>query len=168
MNPQLVALFRQITLGVHVIGVAHAGREDAYTAASVMQVSYRPLMLAISIHPEHASYPLLHAGQTFSVNVLAHDQIELARQFGTRSQSSPGVDKMQAHRWRHGKLGAPILPQALAFFDCAVQSETAAGDHRVVVGRVVDGAILSNDGIPLAYADTGDLDGSASLFPERF
>jgi flavin reductase (DIM6/NTAB) family NADH-FMN oxidoreductase RutF len=125
-------------------------------------------MLAVSIHPEHASYELLHAGQTFSVNVLADDQIELARQFGTRSQSSPGVDKMHSLRWRRGKLGAPILPQALAFFDCAVQSETAAGDHRVIVGRVLDGAILNNNGIPLAYADTGELDGSAALFPQGF
>ncbi|MGH8232447.1 MAG: flavin reductase family protein [Steroidobacteraceae bacterium] len=168
MNPELVILFRHITLGVHVVGVAHAGRQDAYTAASVMQVSYRPLMLAISIHPEHASYELLHAAQTFSVNVLAHNQIELARQFGTRSQSSPGTDKMRAHRWRRGKLGAPILPKALAFFDCAVQSETPAGDHRVIVGRVLDGAILNKNGIPLAYADTGELDGSAALFPEGF
>ncbi|HEY1724677.1 MAG TPA: flavin reductase family protein [Steroidobacteraceae bacterium] len=168
MNLELVGLFRQITLGVYVIGVAHERHQDAYTAASVMQVSYRPLMLAISIHPEHASYALLQAGRTFAVNVLAHDQIELARHFGTRSQSSPGVDKMKTHRWRPGKLGAPILPKALAYFDCAVQSETPAGDHRLIVGSVLDGAILNKSAIPLAYADTGDLDGSAALFPEKF
>ena len=58
----------------------------------VVQVSFKPLLLAVSINPEHSSYPLLMEGRVFSVNVLQRGQIDLARHFGTRS--SGDLDKL--------------------------------------------------------------------------
>jgi hypothetical protein len=37
-----------------------------------------------------------------------------------------------------------------------------------VLGRVIDGRILAHDAEPLAYADTGDMDGSGALYPANF
>jgi len=45
-----------------VVGVADGDRRNAFTAAWVTQVSFRPLLLAVSVSPGHASYPLLRAG----------------------------------------------------------------------------------------------------------
>jgi flavin reductase (DIM6/NTAB) family NADH-FMN oxidoreductase RutF len=56
---EIHALFRRLSSGVYVIGVADGERRDAFTAAWVMQVSYDPLLLALSINPNHASYPIL-------------------------------------------------------------------------------------------------------------
>jgi flavin reductase (DIM6/NTAB) family NADH-FMN oxidoreductase RutF len=166
MNSDIVALFHRLTLGVYIIGVAHGAQRDAFTASSVMQASYDPLLLALAINPEHASYALLHAGRSFSVAVLGQQQLELARRFGT---TAPGVaDKMHGVTWRTGKRGAPILDAALAFFDCAVQAEMPAGDHCIVLGQVLDGAVLMPEGTPLGYAATGNLDQSASLYPDKF
>jgi flavin reductase (DIM6/NTAB) family NADH-FMN oxidoreductase RutF len=166
MNQHIVALFRQLTLGVYVIGVADGSKRDAFTAASVMQASYRPLLLAIAINPEHASYPLLRSGGTFAVSVLGRHQMQHARHFGTASRHD--VNKRGGERWRAGRLGAPILEAAIGFFDCAVEAQTPAGDHQIVLGRVLDGAMLDAHGMPLAYADTGDLDHSAALYPQGF
>ena len=52
---------------------------NAFTAAWVMQVSYNPLLLALSINPSHSSYLLLKDGQSFSVNVLKKDQLNLGK-----------------------------------------------------------------------------------------
>src|SRR5436189_4224806 len=113
---QVEAAFRRLTLGVYVVGVAGDGRADAFTAAWIMQASFDPLLLALSINRDHASYPLLHAGRGFVVNVLTQEQLELARWFGT--QSARESDKHGADRWRPGHGGAPILEEALAYFDC--------------------------------------------------
>ena len=40
----------------------------------------------------------------------------------------------------------------------------AAGDHELVVGRVVGGRVLNPDAAPMLYAETGDMDGSSALF----
>ena len=53
-----------------------------FTAAWVMQVSFDPLLLALSINPHHSSYGLLRDGRAFSVNVLKKGQLELAAHYG--------------------------------------------------------------------------------------
>jgi flavin reductase (DIM6/NTAB) family NADH-FMN oxidoreductase RutF len=159
-------LFRRLTLGVYVVGVADGGRHDAFTAAWVMQTSFDPLLLALSINPGNASYPLLHAGRGFTVNVLKQGQQDLARRFGTRSGRDE--DKLAGIGWRPGRTGAPILEDAFAYFDCELAGHMAAGDHELVLGRVTEGKVLDRNAAPLTYADTGDMDGSSALYPRNF
>jgi flavin reductase (DIM6/NTAB) family NADH-FMN oxidoreductase RutF len=161
----VVDLFRRLSYGVYAIGVADGERHDAFTAAWVMQTSFDPLLLALSINPDNASYPLLHGGGGFTVNVLKKGQLELARRLGT--QSGKDTDKLAGTRWRPGRTGAPILDEALAYFDCELSGRMRAGDHELVLGRVVDGAILDPSAVPLTYADTGEMDGSRDLYPAK-
>ncbi len=163
---QIAQLFRRLNYGVYVVGVADGDRHDAFTAAWVMQASFDPLLLALSINPDNASYPLLHAGGGFIVNVLRREQQDLARRFGTRSGRE--VDKLAGIGWRPGRTGAPILGDALAYFDCLVEGRLKAGDHEIVLGRVSDGRLLDSDAVPLLYAETGDMDGSSGLYPRKF
>lgn len=161
---EVVALFRRLTLGVYAVGVTDGQRRDAFTAAWIMQASFNPLMLAVSINPDNASYELLHASGAFTVNVLKQGQLELARRLGTRSGRNE--DKLAGIRARPGRLGSPILEDALAYFECELMGRTRAGDHELILGKVVDGKILDRSGAPLTYAETGDMDGSSSLYPK--
>ncbi|MGH8727630.1 MAG: flavin reductase family protein [Burkholderiales bacterium] len=166
MNDSLAPLFRRLVSGVYVVGVSNGQRQNAFTAAWIMQVSFDPLLLALTINPDHASYQLLKAGGSFVVNVLSREQLDIARHFGTHSGRD--IDKLAGVPWRAGQLGAPILLEALAYFECQVADSMRAGDHEIIIGRALDGAILAPDAIPLAYAETGDLDGSGELYPARF
>jgi flavin reductase (DIM6/NTAB) family NADH-FMN oxidoreductase RutF len=151
---------------VYAVGVTDGQRSDAFTAAWVMQASFEPLFLAVSINPGNASYELLHATGGFTVNVLKQGQLELARRLGTRAGRDE--DKLAGIRWHRGRLGSPILDDAMAYFECELMGRTRAGDHELVLGRVVDGKILDQGAVPLTYADTGEMDGSAALFPKKF
>ena len=82
-------LCKLISHGVYVVGVSDGRHRNAFTAAWVIQVSFNPVMLALSINPEHYSYQLLKAGGVCSVNVLGRDQLGVAEHFG---RSTP--DKM--------------------------------------------------------------------------
>jgi flavin reductase (DIM6/NTAB) family NADH-FMN oxidoreductase RutF len=161
-------LFRTITLGVYVIAVDHGRNRDAFTAASVAQISYSPLLLALAINPQHASYGLLSASKAWTISVLGSGQIAEARHFGTHSLREG--DKMQHVRWASAPSGLPFLEDALAYFDCRLVAEYEGGDHRIALGRVIGGAVLASGpkAKPLLYTDTGDLDGSAALYPNGF
>ena len=163
---QVAALFRKLTLGVYAVGVVDGPRRDAFTAAWVMQASFDPLLLAISINPDNASYELLHASGGFTVNVLKQGQLELARRLGTRSGRDE--DKLAGIRSHPGRTGAPILDDALAYFECGLMGRTRAGDHELVLGQVIDGRILDTAATPLTYAETGDMDGSSALYSKKF
>ncbi len=155
-NPE--TLVKQISHGVYVIGVGEGERQNAFTAAWVMQVSFEPLLLAISINPEHYSYQLLQASGVCTVNVLGQDQYALAEHFGRSAK-----DKMAGFKWQKAKTGAPVLVESLAYFDCRVSHYTDAGDHKIAVCKVVAAATL-NPGRPLMYNQTGDMDGSSELY----
>lgn len=160
----IAALFQRLTQGVYVIGVGDAAEQNAFTAAWVIQVSFDPLLLALSVNPRHASYGLLQRGRAFSVNVLSKEQLALAAHFGRPAS----VDKLASVSWTKGSTGMPLLHDAIAWFECAVEDERRAGDHVLVVGRVTGGELRDKTAIPLAYRDTGTMDGAAALFPTRF
>jgi flavin reductase (DIM6/NTAB) family NADH-FMN oxidoreductase RutF len=159
----LADLFRRLSAGVYVVGVADGERRNAFTAAWLMQVSFDPLLLALSVNPGHASFPLLVGGGGFAVSVLSRDQLELARHFGTRSGRE--TDKLAGVSWRGGRTGAPIVAGVVAYLECRLTGRIPAGDHEIVITRPVAGELLLPDAVPLTYADTGDLDGSRELYP---
>ena len=164
MSDGIADLFQRLTHGVYVVGVAHEEVRNAFTAAWVMQVSFKPLLVALSINPHHLSYRLLKQGRAFSVNVLKKDQLELAAHYGQRA----GADKLTSVDWTTGRTGAPLLPEALAWFECQVEDEHPAGDHVLVLGRVIDGKLLDAKAEPMAYRETGVMDGASALFPSVF
>jgi len=71
-------------------------------------------------------------------------------------------------RWRASPSGAPILLDAAAWLECRLLGQVTAGDHEVVIGQVVAGELLAPGVEPLHYRETGDLDGSAELYPPSF
>ena len=157
-------LFRRVTNGIYVIGVAEGERRNAFTAAWLTQVSFDPLLFALSVNPEHASYPLLLGGGGFVVSVLRRDQLRLAEAFGTRSGRDQ--DKLAGIPWRPAASGAPILTQGLAWLDCRLRDRFPAGDHEIILARPVAGELVAPDASPLLYPDTGELDGSRELYPK--
>jgi flavin reductase (DIM6/NTAB) family NADH-FMN oxidoreductase RutF len=159
-------LFRRLSNGLYVVGVAHGDRRDAFTAAWITQVSFDPLLLALSINPTHASYPILTAAGGFTVSILRRGQLELARHFGT--QSGREVDKLAGQRWQAGPGGAPVLLDAAAYLECRVTARHVAGDHELVVAQVAGGQVFAPDAEPMTYGETGNLDGSAELYPRSF
>jgi flavin reductase (DIM6/NTAB) family NADH-FMN oxidoreductase RutF len=164
VSKSIAALFERLSQGVYVVGVAHGEARNAFTAAWVMQASYDPLLLALSVNPENSSYALLKERRAFSVNVLKKGQLDLAAHFGR----SDGSDKLVSTRWTTGRFGLPLLSEALAWFECRVVSEHRAGDHRLVLGRVVDGKLLDSEAEAMSYRETGTMDGAIALFPDDF
>lgn len=159
MTASFAPLLKRLTQGVYVVGVGHGPTVNAFTAVWVMQVSFDPILLALSINPQHTSYDLLKRHGSFSVNVLGKDQLDLAAHFG----QSATAGKMTAAKWTPGSTGTPLLDEAIGWIECKVVSEHQAGDHVLVIGSVVDGKLLDAAGEPLTYRDTGDLDGASGL-----
>ncbi|MEW6039491.1 MAG: flavin reductase family protein [Pseudomonadota bacterium] len=164
MNLEMARLFQTISHGVYVIGVADAEGPNAFTAAWVMQTSFDPPMLALSINPACLSYRKLKAGGFFSVNVVPKDRPEWATHFARPANS----DKLAGIAWTAGQGGVPVLADAIAWFQCRLAGTLISGDHVVAIGRVVNGRLNFPDRVPLSYRDTGDLDGSAALYPDGF
>src|SRR3569833_4634658 len=130
-------LLMTVTQGVYVVGVGKDSRRNAFTAASVMQVSMQPPMLAMAVNPDNASYPLLVESGVFAVTVLQRDQCALADFFG--NHSAQDEDKLSGVAWHAAPSGAPILDEGLSYLACRAVSRHPAGADKVVLAEITGG-----------------------------
>ncbi|MDC9727802.1 MAG: flavin reductase family protein [Methyloprofundus sp.] len=159
---EITKALKKLNSGVVLVAVAsESHKANAFTAAWVMQVSFNPVLLAISINPEHISYDIFKEGRRCTVNVLAESQMEFAAHYG----QSGVADKMSLGTWLESDSAVPVLQEALVSFECQWLNEVAAGDHQVVICEVIASKIL-NEGVAMLYSDTENMDGSAELVAE--
>ena len=85
----------------------------------------------------------------FAVNILGEDHEELSQPV-----REEGRRPLLATPWRIGVSGAPVLEEAIAYLDCQFEAEYPGGDHKIVVGRVLD-VDMREDARPLLFYKGG-------------
>jgi len=137
-SPIDAARFRQVLghfgTGVAVVAAVQRGRPLGFTAQSLTAVSLDPPLLSVCPSRASTTWPKIDSVGAFCVNVLASEQEAVARTFATRvTDRFAGVD------WTPSPTtGSPILAGTVAWVDCRVEAIHEAGDHLIVVARVVD------------------------------
>jgi 3-hydroxy-9,10-secoandrosta-1,3,5(10)-triene-9,17-dione monooxygenase reductase component len=143
------AQFRQLlgrfATGVAVITVAAPdGRPHGMTANSLASVSLRPPLVSLAIDHLAELHGLITRVDVFVANILSSHQEALARRF-----ADPHDDRFGGIGYSVSRTGGILLDGALAHIECARHHMVEAGDHFIVIGRVVGGA--TRDGRPLLY-----------------
>jgi len=133
-------VLRKYPLAVSVVTVGRGGSENALTVSWATPASFDPPMFLVALDRLHYSIDFVKSTRNFAVNLLAEGQERLAGQFAR--QAMAGEDKLAGVARREGETGAPILTDALAYFDCELTSVVEAGDHYLLLGRVVDAGLL--------------------------
>lgn len=130
--------------GITIItGVTVEGVRFGLTASSFQTVSLAPPLVLYSVRRGAASIKLVKDSGRFCVNVLRHEHADLALRF-----ASPIADRFEGREWHTSERGSPILPDAIASFDCNVWRMYDGGDHEIIIGEVA--AIRrSHEGDPL-------------------
>ena len=157
--------------GLYIVGSRGAdGTLNAMMADWLMQVSFKPRLVCCSVENDATTLRFIRETGVFSVNVLPVDEKELAQRFAQPRDASKikGRSEEEAHKTydklagvayaRGEQTGCPLLDGALARLECEVDQLVPAGDHTLVVGRVLGGAVL-REGEPLTQKHLGWLYG---------
>lgn len=108
------------------------GRLVGNTANSFGAVSLDPPLILWSLARHSYSLDAYRGCTHFAVNVLRADQEHLSARF-----SQALVDKWQGVEYETWDSGCPILPQALAIFECRLVATHEGGDHIIFIGEVI-------------------------------
>ncbi|MEL6920069.1 MAG: flavin reductase family protein [Pseudomonadota bacterium] len=131
--------------GVTIVTANHLGTDIGMTCNSFNTVSLDPAMVLWSIRKESGSRDAFVNADGYMINILAGDQQETAMQF-TRGSHADRFDGVPADRLSSGRL---MLTDAVAWFDCALENVVSAGDHDILIGRILSFASTQRD--PLMY-----------------
>lgn len=125
-------------LGAFVTGVTVVTTHDedgvprGFTANSFTSVSLDPPLVLVCLANTAGSYQAFATASGYAINILAETQREVSNTFATRS-----ADRFSCVEWRKGPAGNPIFEGTVAWLDCEMHETIEAGDHMVLIGRVV-------------------------------
>jgi 3-hydroxy-9,10-secoandrosta-1,3,5(10)-triene-9,17-dione monooxygenase reductase component len=119
--------------GVTVVTSMSGGEPVGMTCQSFSSVSLDPPLVLFCPAKGSRAWPRMQRAGFFCVNLLSHDQLELSNGFAAK-----GTDKFAGVSWRPSATGAPLLDGVLGWVDCTIYAVHEAGDHYVVIGRVMD------------------------------
>jgi flavin reductase (DIM6/NTAB) family NADH-FMN oxidoreductase RutF len=130
--------------GVSVVTARDAeGRPRGLTCSSLCSLSMDPPMMLACVNRRNGSLAAIRASGGFAVNLLRAGRGVVSDEFASAS-----ADKFSRVRWRPSpRSGLPwLLDDSLAFVDCRLVADLAAGSHTILVGLVVDGRDVPADG----------------------
>ena len=114
------------------------GKANPVTLGWNMLASGNPPMLAIALQPKRYSVAAIRHSKCFTIAFPNEDMAELAMFFGTHSGSD--TDKFAETGCKISpaeKIDSVIIDDAVANFECTLESELETGDHIIFIGRVV-------------------------------
>jgi len=146
------ARFREVlghfATGVTVVTATEDGQPVGFTCQSFTSLSLDPAMVALAPAKSSTSWPRIARAGAFCVNVLSDRQEALCRSFAV-----PGGDKFAGVGWHVGPCGTPMLEGSLAWVECELEAIHDAGDHELVIGRVLGLGV--GEGRPLIFYRSG-------------
>ncbi|MEU5994817.1 flavin reductase family protein [Spirillospora sp. NPDC047418] len=119
---------------VVVTALDPAGAAIGMTVGSFTSVSLDPPLVAFLPDKGSSSWRALReSGERFCVNVLSAAQEDVCRAVAMRK-----TDKFHDIGWHPSPAGNPVIDGAVAWIDCVTEQLHDAGDHQIVVGRVLN------------------------------
>ncbi len=138
-------MLSRFATGVTVVTVRGPdGCPHGMTVSSLTSASLEPPLVLVCIDRSARMHRLITGANEFVVNVLAADQETLSRRF-----ADPHDDRFEGLAYRTTPRGLVHLEGTLAHIEARTQALHDAGDHTIVVGRVIGGD--ARDGRPLMY-----------------
>ncbi len=134
------------------------------TVSSFMSLSLEPAQILVSLAKQSTTTEAVLESRIFSVSVLCSEQIELAERFAGRTGLPSHVDRFDGIAVHTAVTGAPILQDAMAWFDCQISAIHDGSTHWIVIGDVLATAHRDDPAAaPLIYYNRA----YATLTPER-
>ncbi len=153
--------------------ISKEGASNAAPFSFVMPASVEPPMIAFASDPEHHTISNIRDTRDFVVNIPSADMLN---QLWTCGEDFPKgvseIEKAGLTEKKSKKIKSPKVAEALAQFECKLEAMYEAGDHILVVGRILDvevkrGIFVKGKYNVLKARPLSHLGGNEFTLPER-
>jgi len=147
-----------------IVTVERTARIGAMPAIWCMPLSFNPLLIGVSVAPEHETYKMILEAQAFGINWLEYSY---AKQVGELGETSGRecVNKLSSVALttiKGSKTSQPLIQEASAALECRLRERVRTGTHELIVGEIAGAYASENFGEywdfskydPLFYAGT--------------
>jgi flavin reductase (DIM6/NTAB) family NADH-FMN oxidoreductase RutF len=118
--------------GVAVVTAAGADSHFGITVNSFTSVSLDPPLLLWCMDRRSRRHEVFVKASGFTVSILGTDHKDVSSRL-----ARPGEHSLDDIALIETELGPPALADSLAIFECAAEKKIEAGDHTILLGRVL-------------------------------
>jgi 3-hydroxy-9,10-secoandrosta-1,3,5(10)-triene-9,17-dione monooxygenase reductase component len=123
----------QFATGVSVVTTSTSEEDFGLTVTAFTSLTLDPPQVIVCLAHTSNTWAAIRRARVFTVNVLAADQIALARLFATKHPEKARLMRTT----RRGLGGVPLLDGALSTLECRLVDAIAQATHVVLIGQVV-------------------------------
>jgi flavin reductase (DIM6/NTAB) family NADH-FMN oxidoreductase RutF len=131
---ELRALFQEVPSPVGIVTVAVGQEAAGLTVDSFGTLSIDPPLVGVALGRHAALHELMREAGAFAISILASGQEQLAQHF---ARGVPPIAHWAGIETSAGKLGAPLIDDAIGWVECRLAFEHEVGDHTLFVGEAV-------------------------------
>jgi flavin reductase (DIM6/NTAB) family NADH-FMN oxidoreductase RutF len=148
MDEKWAEALSRLVHGIYVLTACYRDEINGMIASWVSQVSHKPPLIMVAVHPNRYSHRLIELGGAFALHILPRERSDLLAVF----KGPDPAAKFASLRWTRGTTGSPLLEDCLACLDCELRTSTNPGNHTLFIGEVVEARLLGS-GRPLSTMD---------------
>lgn len=136
--------------GVCIVSTTHEGIDHAMTANAFTSVSLEPPLVLVCVAHRARFHEAIVASSGWAVSILDVHGRPAADWLATPGRPLEGQLATIAFR-RGPHTGAALVDAASAWLECRTHAVHEAGDHSIVIGRVLGVELADVAGQPLLY-----------------
>ncbi|WP_420142256.1 flavin reductase family protein [Sphingomonas sp.] len=124
-------VFGRFPTGVTALCAMDQGDPVGMTASAFVAISITPPLVSVCIKHGSATWRQLRGFGRIGISFLGASHAATARQL-----AKPGGDRFRGLGYETTADGAVFLAEAVAWLECSVEQEIAAGDHDIILFRL--------------------------------
>ena len=144
-HDEIMGFHRKFITGVTIVTASDAdGRPRGLALNAFSSVTVSPALVLVCVNKTSSTHDVLFSSQTFAVNLLANDQLHVAKRFASKSD-----DKFSGLGWHTSEYGSPIIDGTCAHLEAEISMRVRTSTHTVFFGRVLTAQSIETP--PLIY-----------------
>jgi len=128
--------------------VDRAGKPHGLTVNSFTSLSLNPPLVMVAVDFASPVLAVFESSGAYAVNILREDQRDLSMRFAELPEG-----RFDGVNWHAGSTGSPVINPILGVIECRIVRAIDAGDHRILIGEVVE--LSCSEGRPLVFFGSG-------------
>jgi len=115
------------------------------TINSFSALSLDPPLVLWSLQNNSGHAEAWSSASHFAVNILSAQQEQISKEYARKFEQTlkPGTYQLSS-------TGSPVLNECIASFECELSSKVEAGDHTIIIGKVLN-VVEDGSGEPLIF-----------------
>ncbi len=139
----------RIPSGLFILTVGNGEQATGMLASWVQQAGFDPPMMTVAVRQDRYVADWIAKTGRFTLNQVSVGNKGLLKHFGRGFGPEEEAFKGLTVRFAHPE--APILEDAMAYLVVEVSGSIDSGDHRIFLGKVIEGGRIDHEAEPMVH-----------------